>query len=493
MRQRKRRWQFEQLESRRLLAVTVTNTSGGDLLIAGDATADTITITENAAGTQWQIAGSATLVNGVPSLTLVKPTVQDVFILLDGGADSLTMLGINQGTQTFVGDTNIDMGAAADTVNLGSFTEPGPLAFNSDIMIDVDGDEDLDLVEGSNANQFIGGVSVDLSGGVTLAVSADTGNALNVFNTDFGRVAGVEVALIRGQLNVHGSAGADTVTIRGSNAFGGSFDIDTGAGADVVTLGEDTEAAFAQDAVTLGGSLNLDVGDGDDTVTFESVLAVGNITVHGGAGNDTIRVGSEINTPLSSRVGSSTQGDMVIQAGDGNDTVSVNQATTVNSFLVGLGGALPSGAGNQLVLQNSSFSNDSAIFGGDGADNLDIDAVNIDTNLFIQTGAGADNIDIQGTLVTAGLLTIITDDGDDDLRVDNSVIVGLVIVTGDGNDDVELTANLIDDLFADLGAGNDTFRGESTYRNQAFVRGGAGTNTGEGSNFDAPNFFFEDF
>jgi hypothetical protein len=470
---------FEGLEKRELLAVQVILFASGELFILGDTANDAVTITENSTGTLWQISGPTVI--GTP-LQILKPVTQNVFVLLGGGNDSLSIRGINQATQNFIGELTVNMGLGADTVGLGSFVSPVAGDFN---FVPAPGPN------GSNANDFIGAVSVDLGGGVSATLATDATNSLVVENTDFGRLVGTPV---NGQMTVNGSLGVDTIDIHGSINFGGWMDIQARAGADVIKIGVDaTNTSFAQEVVQLGGSMTINAGDGADAVTLENVLAAGSIVVQGGAGDDSIRLGSGASVPVNQRVGSSTRGDMVVYGGDGNDNISINQATTVNSFLVNLGAGLAIG-GNSLSVRNSSFSNDSAIIGDGSVDGLSLNAVNIVTNLFIQCGGGNDTIDIQGTLITAGALTINTDTGNDSVRVDNSNIRTLVLFTGDGDDNVTLTANLIDDFFADLGNGNDSINSESTYRKRGFVRGGAGANSGSGSNFSqGGNFQFEGF
>ena len=496
MRQRQRRLGFEALENRRLLAVFVFLSPAGDLIVGGDAANDSIVITENAAGTFWEIRGTGgTLVNNAPVSIHNKPTVRDVYILLEDGNDSLTMRGINQSTDeltvTYTGRTHIDMGLHNDTVNLGSLSAPQSGDFN---FVPAPGPN------GSNANEFIGAVSVLLGGGALATAGTDATNSLTVVNSDFGGGAGISAS---GRLDVEGSVGNDTIDIRGVINSGGSINIQTLAGTDSIRIGTSTQIQIPedpppspspQDAVQLGASLHVDAGDGGDTIVVENVLAVGNIVLHGGAGADNIRSGSAESVPVGSRVGSSARGDMVIYGGDGADSVFVNQATTANSFLVNVGDALAGGAGNSVVVRNSSFSNDSAILGGAHIDTLDLDAVNIVTNLFLQTGGGNDSVNLQGTLVTAGALTINTGAGNDTVVIDNTNIRTLVLFTDDGDDEVSLIANLIDDFFGDLGAGNDSIESESTYRNRAFVRGGPGANSATGSNFAAGgNFAFEAF
>jgi hypothetical protein len=477
------------------MAVFVFQSLANDVIVSGSDENDSIIITEDAAGTQWEVQGiSDTSVNGTANGVAIisKPAAQDAYIFLDGGNDSLIMRGVNQatgaGAVTFTGRTFINMGFGNDTVSLGSFDEPIAGDFN---FIASPG------TNGSNANSFAGGVSVELAGGAASTAATDASNLLEIANSDFGS------ATANGRLDVEGGPGGDVVRLRGVINYGGSISINTGPAADRLIIGgrgpefqipeNPVPPLEPRDAVQLGGTLYLDAGDGPDLLVVENVLAVGNIVASGGGGDDSIRFGSGPEVEPA-RVGASARGDIVIYGGDGTDTVTVNQATTVNSFLANLGDAAPAGAGNKLTVHNSSFSNDAAILGGAQSDLLELRAVNLVTNLYIQTGGGNDTVDLQGTLVTAGLLTIDTSAGSDNVRVDNSNIRTLALFTGDGNDTVTLSANLIDDFFADLGAGNDSMSSESTFRLRAFVRGGPGVNTRSGSNFaTGGNFVFEGF
>jgi hypothetical protein len=461
------------LENRRMLA-TVFNfpDPGGDLYIIGDATIEFITITEDIAGAFWQIRESGRI-----TATLPKPTTNDVYIHLGDSSHSLSMFGINQGTKTFVGQTRIEMGNQHDSVTLGTFVEPHAGDFNFDNMSN-----------GSNANHFIGAVSVDLGEDVTSSIVFDD-NSLQVANTDFGGLTGIQ---LDGSLDVYGSDAPDSILISDVRVFGGSINIRSGGGDDSFLIGFATTPFPLP--VQLGGNLIIDAGDGADNLTLDSVLSLGNIIVEGGKGDDRIHLGSPAEGPGDRSVGSSTQRDIAIYAGEGDDTVFVNQVTTVNSFMLSLGGDVAGSMVNSLKMRNSSFSNDSAILGGNANDSLDLDAVNIVTNLFIQTGIGNDFVDIQGSLITAGILTIDSNGGNDTVRIDNSNIQTSVLIADDGDDSITLTANLIDDLFADLGNGNDSLNSESTYRRRAFVRGGPGGNLGTGSNFtQGGNFTSEGF
>jgi hypothetical protein len=481
-----------------LLAVTVSNTASGDWLIAGDTATDVITIAENADGTQWEIVGFVTPLTPLVAdldpvrsgLQIPKPTTQNVLILLDGGGDGLTMLGINRGSGAnaviFVGQTTIDMGAGSNSVDLGSFREPSPSGF------------------GANANNFIGAVSVNLGGDAT---STDRSNVLRIENTNFGRAAGTPVS---GRLDIAGGLGGDVVLIRDAINFGGSINIHTGAGSDLVTVGvvfpqfripeAEPPGTSPQDAVQLGGSLNIDVGEGDDDVAVGIVLAIGNLMVSGGAGDDNIRFG-EINP--SHREASSTQGDIIVHGGDGDDDVSIQQATSAGALHVALGDGATAGDGNRLNVNNSSFSAASSVSGGAQIDKVGFGAVNSPLGLHIQTAGGNDEVGIGGTLVELGVVSIVSGAGDDRVFIgQGSRLHTLIIASGDGNDTVLFGRNIdgnaaVEVFFLDLGAGDDTVdSADSTFR-RAFAQGGDGTDTRLGQAFTQENeddfLFFEGF
>jgi hypothetical protein len=518
-RRQDRRCTVETLENRRLLAVNVSYTPDGDLLIAGDTANDSIIISENDQGTEWDIAGIATPITSLvfdvnffrPGLQVAKPSDQDVFILLDGGNDSLTMLGINQlldpvegegessGSVIFVGKTTIEMGAALDTVRLG--THPDQINV---VPIPSDPDEAalVALIQFDNrANDFFGPVCVDLGGGSLLSVADDTDNQLTVVNTDYGHPGSQNIPPFTGHLEVKGAVGVDTVTILRSNNFGGSFDINTEGSDDVVMIGRDTNnPPIPLDAVTLGGNLNINTGDGADAITLALALTGGSITVTGGAGDDTIRLGSPMNTPATNRVGSSSQGNIIVNGGDGADAVTINHATTVGALQVVLG----DGA-NTLDVRNSSFSSSSSISGGAASDVATLTAVNSPRGLHILSAGGDDTVRILGTLVELGVSSILTGPGNDTVQIGaGSRFDTLIMVTGDGNDSVAFGTNgnilgnaSVEDFFLDLGAGDDHVDSGDSRFGRAFVQGGSGANTRAGQAFgqdsEEDSLFFDGF
>jgi hypothetical protein len=513
-----RRPTFESLEDRRLLAVNITNTPGGDLLIAGDKADDYLIISENDQGTEWDIAGIDTPITSLvgdinpfrPGLQIAKPAEQNVFIDLDGGADRLTMLGIKQlldpvegegespGSVIFVGQTNIKMGADLDSVRLGTHpdqinvapvpSDPTEAALIALISLD------------NRANDFYGPVHVDLGGG-NLPVADDTGNQLTVVNTDFGRPGAIVVPLFIGHLEVKGAVGVDTVTILRSNNFGGSFDINTGDSNDVVTIGRDTNnPPFPLDAVTLGANLNINTGGGADSITLALALTGGSIVVNGGAGDDAIRLGSPANTPAANRVGSSSQGQIIVIGEGGADAVTINNATTVGALQVVLG----DGA-NALDLRNSSLSSSSSIAGGAASDAVTVTAVNSPMGLHISTAEGDDSIRILGTLVELSVSSILTGPGNDLVQIGGgSRLQATIMVTGDGNDFVSFGNTVtvpgnasFESFFLDLGAGDDHVDSADSVFSRAFIQGGTGANTRSGQAFgtDAEGdfIFFDGF
>src|SRR5262245_30197720 len=107
------KWQFERLEERRLLAVSVTATSQGLLKIVGTTGSDTVDVD----GTG--VAGSVDVfINGIFSATFAG--IKDISASMKGGADRLNLSAID-----IDGSVTIDMAAGADIVDIDNTTTLG--------------------------------------------------------------------------------------------------------------------------------------------------------------------------------------------------------------------------------------------------------------------------------------------------------------------------------------------------------------------------------
>jgi Ca2+-binding RTX toxin-like protein len=147
------------------------------------------------------------------------------------------------------------------------------------------------------------------------------------------------------------------------------------------TQGDDLLTGTALDDVIEGGWGDdvIDAGDGNDTITDTE----GSSIIHGGAGNDFIRISNELN-------GSTIYQDIVrtkvIEAGDGSDIVEI-QRSELQNLTIDLGA---------------------------GSDLLTLSVVPFGPNAQITTGAGADRIVLDATFgdglrIADGPAIVITD------------------------------------------------------------------------------------
>jgi hypothetical protein len=173
-------------------------------------------------------------------------------------------------------------------------------------------------------------------------------------------------------------------------------------------------------------------------------------------------------------------------------------------------GGHPNTSGNNLFVQNSSFSAASSVSAEDtgltaGDDTITFRAVNAPLGLHIATAGFNDRVRILGTLVELGILSIVTGVGDDTVEIGGGTrIETLSMATGNHNDTVSFGDSAtvegnasVAEFFLDLGAGDDDVdSGDSTF-GRAIVQGGTGTNTRSGQAFGQENeadlLFFDGF
>jgi hypothetical protein len=286
------------------------------------------------------------------------------------------------------------------------------------------------------------------------------------------------------------------VTVDRTYAFSNMI-IETEGGDDIVMLGRANPVPGVNTSVQVRGSLIVDTFLGPDFVHIDNVFVKTHIIVNTGEDNDQVILGDNPNEPVNpltanNQQGPSAGGDFVITTEFGVANVNINYTTGANAALIDLRPGSQQHA-STLVIRNSSFSNDVAILGSKGPETIDIDALNIISNLFISSGGGDDRIDLQGLLVTQGVLTINTATGNDSVRIDNSVISHFLLFAEAGINQVEVTANLIADFFLDLGLDG----GSANLSGVAFRRGfarGAASATASGNLFGAgSNLIVEGF
>jgi Ca2+-binding RTX toxin-like protein len=302
-------------------AVTATFSPGsGTLSVSGDGAANTITVSRNAAGAILVNNGAVAVRGGTP--TVANTALIQVSSL--GGHDTVTLNEANGALPR----ANLFGGAGNDTLTGGSGADQLFGQAGNDTLLGRGG---LDFLFGGSENDTLTGGDADDQ------VFGQSGNDRMVWNP------GDDTDLNEG------GDGTDTVEVNGG---GGAEQFTATANGTRVRFDRINPAPFALDIGT-SESLVLNANGGDDSFSATGNLAaLIQITVDGGAGNDTI-LGSN--------------GADVLLGGAGDDFVDGQQGNDV-AFL---------GAGNDVFQWDP----------GDGSDTVEGQG-DTDTMLFNGSGAG---------------------------------------------------------------------------------------------------------
>jgi Ca2+-binding RTX toxin-like protein len=279
---------------------------------------------------------------------------------------------------------------------------------------------------------------------------------------------------------LQGTELADTFALTANSLF-----IEAKEGADTVTAANAVDAITAEagdgnDSLTFSGALtnaNIDLGVGNDITSFQDFAG----TLTGGSGNDTIDVnrgaassqiksgaGSDTftfdTTLASSKVwGNSDDDTITVTGGTTGSTIfggrqedAINIAAATDSKIRGdkgndtitvtgnLSGVVIQGnADNDQIIVSSASVSNSTVFGGQGADNLDISG----GAMLVRGDDGADDIDITGN----ARYTISGGSGND--AIDSSSTSAVKFFGGKGNDAITSTGV--------TGSGNHVFSGDA--------------------------------
>ncbi len=476
---------FEQLETRIALAVTAAFVPRtGTLTVNGDAGANTVEISRNAAGNLLVNGGAVSIKGGTP--TVANTALIQVFGL--GNNDTITLNETNGALPR----ANLFGGAGNDTLTGGDgddrvFGESG-----SDLMIWNPGD-DTDLNEGG-----LGTDTVEVNGGNGAEVFATTANGTRV---RFDRLDPAPFAIDIGtseNLVLNANGGDDSFSATGNLAALIKITVDGGAGNDTILgsngidllLGGDgndfIDGQQGNDMAILGAGDDVfqwDPGDGSDTVEgqdgtdtmlfngsngaeiFEAsanggrVLFTRNLgtivmdlndvesidlntlgntdqtTINDLSGTDVALINIDLAGVIDGAAGDAAADSVIVNGTNGDDIIDIFGAGTSVSVL---------GLAAQVNIANAEGANDSlvvkALGGDDGvtATTLPADII----KLTVDGGAGEDTLlGSQGGDVFHG--------GDD-----NDFIFG-----DNGNDLAFMGAG--DDVFQwDPGDGNDTIEGQ---------------------------------
>ncbi|MBS0265809.1 MAG: VCBS repeat-containing protein, partial [Planctomycetes bacterium] len=364
-------------------------------------------------------ANIETLIGGQGSDTLIGPDASNVWNITGLNAGFLTGLH-------FTSIENLTGGAAADDFLI---------AAGSGVSGLIDG-ADGDPIE--NRIVLTGTAGVD-----TVFVGKPTVTFNNVM-TGYTRIGWIDVNTLEGldQITINPTAvdfpqivnvssGADDDVITVNLALGATTDITIDAG-----------APSASDTVILNGTAGADVLNLSDlTVDFDamtiSLIAVENLTVNLGAGNDSVTIG-----------GNSVPEDLKVFGEADDDTIQVNYPFSAGTLLVDGG----TGTANALIVNTTDL-----------VDVVTVSATTIQVagstttqyqnfaTLSLSTNVGADQVTVLNT--HAGLTTISTGDDDDTVLVAKTT-GALNVFTEAGSDTIQVRA-IAATTTINTGEGND--------------------------------------
>ena len=175
-----------------------------------------------------------------------------------------------------------------------------------------------------------------------------------------------------------------------------------------------------------GGVAVINTGNGHDGVAFGSPFSFN-------GGVETLQENHE------TEFGVHVELDLIILTGSGDDIVCVSN-TQIDNLL-----SIQTGDGHDEVSAGHFIAGLANVITGNGNDHVDLFNFALDYSLVVNTGSGHDSVLVEGfsagqgdgpahRSTSAGVVTIVTGAGDDQLVVAGFEIDALVIDTGAGND-----------------------------------------------------------
>ncbi len=263
-------YQFERLEDRLLLAVSVTQSSQGILKIIGDSADNEIRI--DGTGTPGQME---VFVQGVSAGVFSGVTA--IQAKLRVGNDSLFLSAVD-----IDGDVNANLGDGGDLLSID--TDPdlgaGPAA---DVSIggSVIGFFGNDAGDAASFETNVGGVGLGISIGGSVSLQGITAVALDGNGTDF-NVQPDDIS-IGGFLKITGTGTGGSLIAMDDVNVGGLTEVNLGIGVDAFFV---TDCRFT-------GRVEMVLGSGDDLLDLDGGAGEQNrfgaaVSLHGGGGTDTL-------------------------------------------------------------------------------------------------------------------------------------------------------------------------------------------------------------
>jgi len=397
---------------------TSTTLNVGDA-IDGGAGRDTLNIIDQ--------AGTAV---GIVSLTNVE--VVNVRVLVASGTDVSELNAADW--------TGVAVLSNATSLADSEFQFSG-LSTTTQVVLHGNTDISGNFANDTTADVSIGAVNAGTFAGVTTygatAVTANATAHITIDGASAGLISGVSIALSGNNLlSVDAGPTADSFTI-------------TGAGSAVLFT---TAQLATADASSFAGNLDL------------TLNGVSDVTVKGGGGNDTIRLGTTISNNDSIVGGAGTDSvqfsiggfsrnlqatgveNAVIRFNDANGGAVNTTASTVGTYFIAAGSASADATLNGLANNSTVTFGDAASATADGLDDVVLDGASGATNLTINFGSATGGMNVTGLSVTdvtnvvisavsnsTGTNVISSATFDDDVK-------SVTIITRGGDADLDMSA-----------------------------------------------------
>lgn len=495
---------IEALESRIAPAGVVAITYDaitGVLGLAGDADANSISITKTGANTH-RIEGTGGTTLTINGDAAAVPEIADIGKIISltfngaAGADTLSVVGLKTlNTLTVNGEAGDDSLSVEDVVVKGAAifdfgTDGGELTLRGDDVFGVD----LTVNYGANGGEVLaeqgstlvvkgavvlnGGAGADqftlqaTSAVLTKGVKFTAGEGVNELNLA-STIATVGKSVTGKSVQFDGGGAADKLKIGGARvAFLGSIEFNAGAGANsveatsaavrvdgslIVNGGANADAfSWASANTNIKGAVTLALGNGDNTAIFSgaSVVLGSLLTVSGGAGADTLNLGA-----ASSTDSVTVKGAVDVTPGNGSNKVVAEGAV----LSLGAGFKFAGGTDDddvEILNVISGVKGNLDVTLGDGVSTFFVlgSQATFGANVLVTSGDGGGILNFTANkLKAAGTVTVTTGAGDDSLEIVGALIdfkKTLAITTGDGGDIVNISGDgsVKGDVTVDLGA-----------------------------------------
>ncbi len=402
---------LETLESRLAPAgnVTVTTDFNDTVYINGDSASNAFLIESTSIRSQIRITGlnsdgSATTINGQPSITLrlydYDLYAQQILMDLGAGDDMVffenATIETNIEIETGAGNDDVEFtvtqirglvsitGADVDDVTLDTFynVDDFTIAVEKLGVIDINDariDGDLSVSSMGSMNSTNDYVRIQNSYADNINITTDRASQVFVYTSG------------AGDLTVGTNRGGDHSFSVERNRFAGDVTLSTRGGNEPLFLGENE----------ITGAVNITTRGGADRVDFDQMDEAGSVTVNTGGGNDTIYADQ------------GTWGATDIRTGNGADTVTMFDIQFLSTLDIRTGGG-----NDQLDISGLSTDGDVNLYGQGGDDVFTIlyGDFGADFNAFL--AAGEDEMTVRNTTVGENVLwdggseqDALTDDG----------------------------------------------------------------------------------